>query len=98
MSAVQPSDPVIHIYISILSEILFPHRLSQNMGTVLYAIEQVPFGQSSHIPQCAYANPQLPVHPYSPPVPFGNYMFFKVCESVSVLQIDSFVSIFFFFF
>ena len=32
------------------------------------------------------------------PVPFGNHQLFKVCESVSVLQISSFVSFFFFFF
>ena len=29
----------------------------------IYAIQQVPIGQSCRIPQCACANPKLPVHP-----------------------------------
>ena len=41
---------------------------------------------------CAYANPKPPVHPSPPPpVPFGNHKFFKVCESVSLVQISLFV-------
>ena len=85
-----------HIYISILLQILFPQRLSQNTG------------QSS---LCYRAGPHWPVIPYTavcicqsqtqsmppPPVPFGNHNFvFKVCVSVSVLQINSFVSFFYF--
>ena len=55
----------------------------------LCTVWQVPIGQSFHIPQCAYANPKNPVHPYSSfsqPVPFGNYKLFKVCQSASVVQ------------
>ena len=33
--------------------------------------------------------PKPLVHSSPEPVPFGNYKFFKVCESVSVLQISS---------
>ena len=33
------------------------------LGSVLCAIQQVPNGQSFHIPQCAYVNPKPPVHP-----------------------------------
>ena len=58
-------------------------------------IQHVPVGQSFHIPQCAYANHKSPVHPsHAPPGPFDNHKFFKVCESVSVLQKSSFVSFF----
>ena len=32
--------------------------------------------------------------PHLPPLPFGNHNFFKVCESIYVLQISSFVSCF----
>ena len=53
---------VIHIYIFILFLILFPYRLSQNIGRVLCTIQHAPIGQSLHIPQCAYANPKPPVH------------------------------------
>ena len=90
ISAVQQSDSVIHIHISILFQILFPRRLSEYYHR---PIQQVPIGQSFHIPQCTYANPKRPVHlshPNHPPVPFGKHKFFKVCESVSVLQISSF--------
>ena len=54
------------------------------------ATQQVPIGQSFHLPQCAYTYPKFPVHlPRPPPVPFGNHKFvFKVCESISVLQIS----------
>ena len=69
ISAVQQSDSVIHIHIPILFQILFPrnHRM---LGRVLCALQQVPVGQSFHIPHCVYANPKPPVHP-SPPVPIG---------------------------
>ena len=66
----------------------------RTLGRVLCAIQQVPIGQSFHIPQCAHACPKPPVYPSPPlPVPYGNHKFvFKDCESVSVLQISSFVS------
>ena len=46
------------------------------LGRVLCAIQQVPVGQSFHIPQCAYACPKPPVHPFSLPVPFGKHKFY----------------------
>ena len=53
------------------------HRI---LGKVLCAMQQVPVGQSFHIPQCAYANPKAPFHPcLSPSVPFSNQRFFKDC-------------------
>ena len=56
-------------------------------------IQQVPVGQSFHIPQCAYVNPKLTVHPLLP-ICFGIHKFvFTVCESV--LQISSFVFFFY---
>ena len=33
------------------------------MSRVLCALQQVPVGQSFHIPQCACASPKFPVHP-----------------------------------
>ena len=92
ISAVQHSDSVIHIYTFILFQILFPHS-QPTLGRVPCAIQPIPIGQSFHIPQCAYASPKPPVHPsHSSPVSFGNHKFVKVFESVSVLQISSFVS------
>ena len=71
ISAIQHSDQAIHIHISIISQILFPLRLSQNTGGIPCA--KVPIGQSFHTPQCAYANPKPPVHPHPPTSPFGNH-------------------------
>ena len=71
------------------------HRL---LDRVPCAVQQVPIGQSLHIPQCADANPKPPVCPSHPPVPFVNHKCFKVCGgSVSVPQISLFVFFFFFF-
>ena len=68
------------------------HRI---MGRVLCATQQVPAGQSFHFPQCACASPQTPVPPGPPPpAPSRDHKFFKVRESVSVLQISPFVSFF----
>ena len=62
------------------------------LGRVPHAIQQVPIGQSFHIPQCAYTSPKPPDYPSPSPISFGNHKFvFKVCESISVLQISSFV-------
>ena len=58
--------------------------ITEYWSRVLCAIPQVPVGQSFHMPQCAYANPQPPVHP-SPPPPIGNHKFvFKICRSVEI--------------
>ena len=63
------------------------------LGRVPYAIQQVPTGQSFHI-HCVHMpipNPQS--IPSTTLIPFGNQKFvFKVCESVSILQVSSFVS------
>ena len=58
ISAIQQSDSVIHMHTPILFQILFPYRLHRILGRVLCAIQQVPFGQSFHVPWCAYANPK----------------------------------------
>ena len=81
ISSIQQSDPFIHIHISILR--FFAHiDHDRILCRILCAIQQVPVGQSFHIPQCAYTNPKPPVHPshrpHPRPVPFGK--FFKVCE------------------
>ena len=56
ISAVQQSDQVIHIHISILRHFshIDYHRI---LGRVICDIQQTPVGQSFHIPQCAYASP-----------------------------------------
>ena len=53
----------------LLSLRIFSHiDYHRTLGSVLCAIQQVPFGQSFHIPHCAYANPKPPVHTsHSPP-------------------------------
>ena len=94
VSALQQSDPVIHIYTFFFR--CFSHiDYCRILGRIPCAIQQVPVGQLFHIPQYAHANPKLPIQPSPKPVPFGNHKFvFKVCKSVSVLQVCSFVSIF----
>ena len=95
ISATQQNDSVIHIHTSILFQILFPHRLSRNIGyhflcyTVGPCWPVIPY---TSVCICQY---QTSVCPSSYPQPFGNLMFvFKVCKSVSVLEISSFVSFF----
>ena len=81
ISAMQQSDSVIHIHTSILFQIIFLHRLSQNFGqSSLCYVHQVPIGQLFHIPQCAYASPKPWEGPSFPPPPvtFGNPKFEKV--------------------
>ena len=71
----------------------FSHEYySRILGRVPCAIYQVPAGESFHTPQCAYASPKFPVHPSPLLVPCDNFKFvFKVCESVTILQINSLV-------
>ena len=57
----------------------------------------VPIDQSFCIPQCVYANPKPLVHPSPLLVSFGHHKFvYKICASVSSLQISSFVFFFYF--
>ena len=59
------------------------------LDRVLYAVTQVPSGQSFYTSQCTYANPKPPLHSSTPQsVHFGNHNIFKVCEYISVLQIS----------
>ena len=68
ISAVQQSDPVICFYTFFFSHDP-PWRSSHTwLGSVSCATQQVPIGQSFHIPQCAYAGPEGPDHP-SPACP-----------------------------
>ena len=64
ISAVQQSESAIHIHTSIL-QILFPYRLSQNIGQSSLRYTASPCGQSFHMPQCAYAHPKPPVNLFS---------------------------------
>ena len=63
------------------------------LGRVPCAVQQVPVGQSFPIGQCACANPQTPPSILLLlPVPFGTHNFVsKVSDSVSVLQVSSYV-------
>ena len=50
------------------------------LNRVSWTVQQVPVGQSFHIPQCVYANPKPPVHPpHLQPVPFANHSLFLKC-------------------
>ena len=61
ISAVQQSDSVIHIHTFIprFFSHLDYHRI---LGRVLYAIQQVPIGQSFRTSWCANASPKCPAH------------------------------------
>ena len=51
MSAVKQSDSVMHVHIPILFQILFPHRLSQNItGTCIWKRPESLLGQSEPFP------------------------------------------------
>ena len=58
------------------------------------AIQQVLISYLFYIQQCVYFNPNLPIYP-SPTLHPGNHKFiFNICNSISVLQISSFVQYF----
>ena len=59
------------------------------------AKQQVLISYLFYIQQCVYLNPNLPIYP-SPPLTPGNSKFvFYICNSISVLQISSFVPLFY---
>jgi len=99
LSSFLPYNKVIQLYMYTHSFIFrfFSHRdYHRTLGRVPCARQQVSVGQSFHIPQCKYNNPKPQSIPPKLPVPFGNHRFvFKVRASVSVLQINLFVSFFF---
>ena len=96
ISAIQQIDSIIYIQTSILFQILFLYILSQDIWQSSLCCTAGPHW--SIIPYnsvciCQSQTPSLSLP--LPAVPFGNHKFvFKVCESVSVLQISSFVSFF----
>ena len=93
ISAVQQSDSVMHVHISILFQILFLIDYHRILGKVPCAIQQVTVGQYFHIQQCAYASPKPQSIPAPPSIPFGNHRFVsKAYESVFILQISSCLS------
>ena len=97
ISAVQHSDSVIHIHTSILFQILFPDRLSQNIGSsALCQAAGLRWPVIPHTTVCICQS--QPPESIPPPLhlsPFGNRKcVFKVCESVSDLHISSCVSFF----
>ena len=73
ISTVQQSDSVVHIHTSIRFQILFPHRLSQNIGwhsLCCIAGPHWPITPDTIVSICQTLtpNPSLP-----PPVLFGNH-------------------------
>ena len=93
ISAVQQSASVIQIYISfIFFSHLDYHRI---LGRVLCAIQQILVGQSFHVPQHAYAIPNPP-SPFLPSPHMSPCVTISFSKSVSILQISSFIYIFFF--
>ena len=90
ISAIQQSDSVMCMHISVLFQILFPYRWSQNIDWVEFPVlhSRSPLATHSvyHRVRVPISNPQF-IPPSTPPASFGSHMFVnKVCESVSVLQ------------
>ena len=63
ISGVQQRDSVIHIHIAILSQILFPHRLLQNIEQRPLCYIVGPVGCLFYIQQRVYVNPKLLIQP-----------------------------------
>ena len=93
ISTVQQSDSVIpiHIFLFIFFFIMVYHRMP---NIVPCAIQWDPVVYPFCIYQFASASPKLLIHPFSTTSPLATTSLFSVCESVSVLQISSFVSYF----
>ena len=84
MPAVQQSDSVVYVHVSILFQSLSPqsHKI---LGRGLCVIQQVPIGQLVYIPQCAYANPKPPFH-LAPPVLEIKNMIAKIKEAIQIVE------------
>ena len=82
MSTVQQSDSVVHIHIYILSQILFPHRLSQNTDQISLCHMAgpprpiIPY-TSVCIFQSQIRSPLFPPSPPPPSKPVGKFSFWK---------------------
>ena len=95
ISAVQHSDPVICPNISILSQILLPHRLSKNTSRCIVLYNRSPLANCFiYLSVHMLITKPWSFPPTLQPVPFVNHRFFKIYETVSVLQISSFVYFF----
>ena len=93
VSGVQRSDSVIHTYIYIILQILFFYRLLQDTeySSLCYTVGPC---YLSILYIVVSINPKFLIYT-SRRFPFGNHKFVSyVCESISVLQISSFVSFF----
>ena len=64
------SDLVIHVHTSILFQILFPYRLSQNIGKSSLNYPAGPLCQTSYTTVCMCQS-QTPSPPHLQPVPLG---------------------------
>ena len=69
VSAVQQSNSVTYIHTLFFFRFFSHIDYHRIFGRVPSAIQQVPIGQSFHIPQCAPASPKPPIHPYPPSCP-----------------------------
>ena len=97
ISALQQSDSVIPVHTYILFQIVFPRRPHIEYSSLCCAAGPCwPVIQYTAVHTCQFQTPSPPLP--SPSVLFGNHkLVFKIFESVSVLQIISFVSFFSFY-
>ena len=66
----------LHLYTHPCSFRFFSHTDYHRIrGSVPFAIQQIPIGQSFRIPQCVYASHKPPVHPFPP-----------VCSYIEVIE------------
>ena len=92
---VYSSDSVIHTHIYIFFFRFFSIiRYYNILSIVPCAIQQVLISYVFYIQYCVYVNPNLQIYPF-PPLNTGKHKFiFYFCNSISVLQISSFVAFF----
>ena len=84
--AIQQSDSVIHIHTSILSQIVFPNRLPQNIDQSSLSYKAGPCRPSIPCIVVCICQSQSPNPTPTKSFLFGNHKFvFKVYESISVL-------------
>ena len=87
----------LYMYMYLSSFIFFPHKdYYRILGRVLCCYTAGPKWPIIPYTTVCICQSQVPSPSFLPPspVPFGTHKFFKVCGSVFVLQISSFVSFF----
>lgn len=94
ISGIQQSELAMHVYVCTLLQTISPIEIHTVQGNVPCAIQYILTNHLFCRELCVHISLNLPIS-LSTPLPPGNHKFyFHTCDSISVLQISSFVPFF----